>query len=68
MINESEGTIKWKQNLHELTGFNASVILYKGTLVLSRSAPTVAGHLLIVGSMGRLLCLGLEERVVSLCG
>ncbi|XP_074287769.1 uncharacterized protein LOC141612920 [Silene latifolia] len=61
-IKENDGSLVWKQNLHELTGFNATGIILNGTLVVSRGTPSIAaGHLLIVGMYGPAVVLGLKR-------
>lgn len=60
-INESDGTLVWKQNLHQITGLNSTSPLFKGTLVVSRTTPTIADELLIVGIYGPSVVLGLRR-------
>ncbi|XP_010690063.2 uncharacterized protein LOC104903677 [Beta vulgaris subsp. vulgaris] len=60
-IKQLDGSLVWKQNLHQLTGLNSTIILFKGTLVLSRATPTIAGDLLIVGMYGPSVVLGFKR-------
>uniref|UniRef100_A0A803N051 Pyrrolo-quinoline quinone repeat domain-containing protein n=2 Tax=Chenopodium quinoa TaxID=63459 RepID=A0A803N051_CHEQI len=61
-IKQSDGSLVWKQNLHEITGFNSTIILFKGTLVLSRATPTIANDLVIVTMYGPAVVLGFRRE------
>ncbi|KAK9665951.1 hypothetical protein RND81_14G148500 [Saponaria officinalis] len=60
-VMEKDGSLVWKQNLHQLTGFNATGVFINGTLVVSRATPSIAGDLLVVGMYGPAVVLGLER-------
>lgn len=60
-VNEADGSLVWKQNLHELTGLNATGFVINVNWTVSRSTPTVAGDWLIVGIYGPAVIIGLNR-------
>ncbi|KAJ8775057.1 hypothetical protein K2173_020061 [Erythroxylum novogranatense] len=51
-VKASDGSLVWKQNLQELTGLNATGFVFNVNTTVSRSTPTVAEDLLIIGIYG----------------
>ncbi|CAK7323037.1 unnamed protein product [Dovyalis caffra] len=51
-VESSDGSLIWKQNLLNLTGFNTTGFTFNVNTTVSRSTPTIAGDLLIVGIYG----------------
>ncbi|XP_027351409.1 uncharacterized protein LOC113862527 [Abrus precatorius] len=60
-IKEGDGSLVWKQNLHQLTGLNASGFVLNVNWTVSRSTPTVAGDLLIIGTYGPAMVIALKR-------
>ena len=55
-IKESDGSLVWEKNLQELTGLNATGFVPKVNWTVSRSTPTIADDLLIIGIYGPASC------------
>ncbi|XP_062106684.1 uncharacterized protein LOC133818019 [Humulus lupulus] len=51
-VKDFDGTLVWKKNLEKLTGFNNTGFILNVNSTVSRSTPTIAGNLLIVGIYG----------------
>ncbi|KAL9297165.1 hypothetical protein ACSQ67_023061 [Phaseolus vulgaris] len=60
-VKEADGSLVWKQNLQILTGLKASGFVQNVNWTVSRSTPTVAGDLLIVGIYGPAVVIGLKR-------
>lgn len=60
-LNASNGSVIWQRNLGKLTGFNSIGLIQGVNWTVSRSTPTVAGDLLIVGVYGPAYVLGLKR-------
>ncbi|KAK7295341.1 hypothetical protein RJT34_18248 [Clitoria ternatea] len=65
-VKEADGSIVWKQNLQELTGLNATGFVLNVNWTVSRSTPTVAEDLLIIGIYGPAVVIGLRRRTGEL--
>lgn len=48
-VKASDGSLVWEKNLETLTGLNATGFLLNVNTTVSRTTPTIAGDLLIVG-------------------
>ncbi|XP_050381505.1 uncharacterized protein LOC126798544 [Argentina anserina] len=48
----SDGSLVWKKNVQKLTGFNNTGFILNVNSTVTRSTPTIAGDLLIVGIYG----------------
>lgn len=51
-VKESDGSLVWKKNVQKLTGFNNTGFILNVNSTVTRSTPTIAGDLLIVGIYG----------------
>lgn len=51
-VKASDGSLVWKKNVQKLTGFNNTGFILNVNSTVTRSTPTVAGDLLIVGIYG----------------
>ncbi|KAE8701036.1 O-acyltransferase WSD1 [Hibiscus syriacus] len=51
-VNESDGSLIWKQNLQQLTGFNSGGLISNISVIISRTTPAIADDLVIVGICG----------------
>ncbi|XP_038994568.1 polyvinylalcohol dehydrogenase-like [Hibiscus syriacus] len=51
-VNESDGSLIWKQNLQQLTGFNSTGLISNVSVIVSRTTPAIADDLVIVGICG----------------
>ncbi|KAL2330008.1 hypothetical protein Fmac_017589 [Flemingia macrophylla] len=51
-VKEADGSLVWRQNLQKLTGLNATGRVNNVNWTVSRSTPTVAGNLLLIGIYG----------------
>jgi len=60
-VKEADGSLVWKQSLQILTGLNATGFVQNVNWTVSRSTPTVAGDLLIVGIYGPAVVIGLKR-------
>ncbi|WVZ05914.1 hypothetical protein V8G54_019260 [Vigna mungo] len=60
-VKEGDGSLVWKQNLQILTGLKATGFVQNVNWTVSRSTPTVAGDLLIVGIYGPAIVIGVRR-------
>ncbi|KAK1418811.1 hypothetical protein QVD17_27958 [Tagetes erecta] len=60
-LNASNGSVIWQRNLGQLTGFNSTGLVQGVNWTVSRSTPTIAADLLIVGVYGPAYVLGLNR-------
>jgi len=60
-VKEGDGSLVWKQNLQILTGLKATGLIQNVNWTVSRSTPTVAGDLLIVGIYGPAVVIGVRR-------
>ncbi|XP_022741889.1 uncharacterized protein LOC111293407 [Durio zibethinus] len=51
-VKESDGSLIWKQNLQHLTGINSTRVVANVNVTVSRTTPTIADDLLIIGISG----------------
>ncbi|KAK7394523.1 hypothetical protein VNO78_15052 [Psophocarpus tetragonolobus] len=58
-VKEVDASLVWKQNLGNLAGLNATSFVLNVNWTVSRSTPTVAGDLLIVGIYGPAVVIAL---------
>ncbi|KAK6913230.1 Pyrrolo-quinoline quinone repeat [Dillenia turbinata] len=65
-VKQCDGSLVWKQSLHELTGLNATGFVPNVTGPVSRSTPTIAGKLLIVGLYGPAIVMALKRETGKL--
>jgi outer membrane protein assembly factor BamB len=67
-IKESDGSLIWKKNLHNLTGINATGFVPTINYIVSRSTPTiVVNHdLLIVGIYGPAVVIAVKRSTGEL--
>ncbi|GMY13598.1 polyvinylalcohol dehydrogenase-like [Fagus crenata] len=60
-INASDGSLVWKQNLKNITGLNATGFVTNVNYTVSRSTPTIAGDLLIIGIYGPAVVIAVQR-------
>ncbi|XP_027351410.1 uncharacterized protein LOC113862528 [Abrus precatorius] len=65
-VKEADGSLVWKQNLHKLTGLNATGLVSNVNWTVSRSTPTVAEDLLITGIYGPAMVIALKRSTGEL--
>ncbi|KAG4922642.1 hypothetical protein AAZX31_18G236800 [Glycine max] len=66
-VKEADGSLVWKQNLQKLTGLKAPDGLVENVnSTVSRSTPTVAGDLLIIGVYGPAAVIALKRKTGEL--
>lgn len=67
-IKASDGSLIWKQNLKELTGFNATGFVLNVNWTVSRSTPTVAydRDLLVIGIYGPAVVIAVKRSTGEL--
>ncbi|KAK6928215.1 Pyrrolo-quinoline quinone repeat [Dillenia turbinata] len=65
-VKQCDGSLVWKQSLHELTGLNATGFVLNVTGPVSRSTPTIAGELLIIGLYGPAIVIALKRETGKL--
>lgn len=65
-VNASNGLLIWKNNLHDLTGFNNTGFILNVNSTVSRSTPTIAGDLLLVGTYGPAVVLAVKRSTGKL--
>ncbi|XP_062152132.1 uncharacterized protein LOC133860568, partial [Alnus glutinosa] len=65
-VETSDGSLVWKKNLQELTGLNATGIVPNVNWTVSRSTPTVAGDLLIIGIYGPAVVIAVKRSTGEL--
>ncbi|MBA0752891.1 hypothetical protein Gogos_022347, partial [Gossypium gossypioides] len=51
-VKQSDGSLIWKQNLQQLTGINSTRVIFNVNVTASRTTPTIADDLLIIGISG----------------
>ncbi|XWS40837.1 hypothetical protein CRYUN_Cryun17cG0030300 [Craigia yunnanensis] len=51
-VRESDGSLIWKQNLQQLTRINSTRVIFNVNVTVSRTTPTIADDLLIIGISG----------------
>ena len=61
-LKASDGSVLWKQNLQELTGLNATGFIANANWTLSRSTPTVADDLLVIGIYGPAVVIAVKRE------
>ncbi|KAI3829126.1 hypothetical protein L1987_03242 [Smallanthus sonchifolius] len=61
-LNASNGSVVWQRNIGQLTGLNSTGVVIGVNWTVSRSTPTVAGDLLIVGIYGPAYVLGINRN------
>ena len=65
-IKESDGSLVWEKNLQELTGLNATGLVPKVNWTVSRSTPTIADDLLIIGIYGPAVVIAVKRSTGKL--
>lgn len=65
-VKASDGSLIWKKNLQKLTGLEATGFVLNVNWTVSRSTPTVAGDLLIVGIYGPAVVIAVERSTGKL--
>lgn len=65
-VRASNGALLWKKNLQKLTGFNNTGFILNVNSTVSRSTPTVAGELLVVGIYGPAVVIGVKRSTGKL--
>eukprot|EP00261_Vitis_vinifera_P027368 XP_010661142.2 PREDICTED: uncharacterized protein LOC104877357 [Vitis vinifera] len=60
-VKASDGSLVWKQNLQNLTGLNATGFVTNVNWTVSRSTPTIAGDMLIIGIYGPAVVIGVDQ-------
>nr|GEX58004.1 hypothetical protein [Tanacetum cinerariifolium] len=61
-LNASNGSVIWQQNIGQLTGLNATGRILNVNSTVSRSTPTIADDLLIIGIYGPAYVMGIKRR------
>ncbi|KAJ7974434.1 polyvinylalcohol dehydrogenase-like [Quillaja saponaria] len=65
-VKASNGSLVWKQNLQKLTGINNTGFILNVNSTVSRSTPTIAGNLLIIGIYGPGVVIALKRSTGKL--
>ncbi|CAK9322648.1 unnamed protein product [Citrullus colocynthis] len=65
-VRASNGALIWKKNLQKLTGFNNIGFILNVNSTVSRSTPTVAGELLLVGIYGPAVVIAVKRSTGKL--
>ncbi|KGN59583.1 hypothetical protein Csa_002525 [Cucumis sativus] len=65
-VRASNGALLWKKNLQKLTGFNNTGFILNVNSTVSRSTPTVAGELVVVGIYGPAVVIGVKRSTGKL--
>ncbi|KAH7554055.1 hypothetical protein JRO89_XS12G0102900 [Xanthoceras sorbifolium] len=60
-VKASDGSLVWKKNLQKLTGFNNTGFVLNVNSTVSRSTPTIAGDLLLVGLFGPAVVIAVKR-------
>ncbi|KAI9153649.1 hypothetical protein LWI28_014480 [Acer negundo] len=60
-VKASDGSLVWKKNLQKLTGFNNTGFVLNVNSTVSRSTPTIAGDLLLVGLFGPAVVIAVKK-------
>ncbi|KAL6135666.1 hypothetical protein ACLB2K_067893 [Fragaria x ananassa] len=60
-VKQSDGSLVWKKNVQELTGFNNTGFILNVNSTVTRSTPTIAGDLLICGIYGPAFVIAVER-------
>ncbi|XP_021674387.2 uncharacterized protein LOC110660389 [Hevea brasiliensis] len=63
-LKASDGSLVWKQNLQSLTGLNG--LIFNNNSIISRSTPTIADDLLIIGIYGPAFIIAVERSTGKL--
>ncbi|GJT84865.1 polyvinylalcohol dehydrogenase-like protein [Tanacetum coccineum] len=61
-LNASNGSVIWQQNIGQLTGLNSTGRILNVNSTVSRSTPTIADDLLIIGIYGPAYVIGIKRR------
>ncbi|RVW71679.1 Transposon TX1 uncharacterized 149 kDa protein [Vitis vinifera] len=67
-VKAADGSLVWKQNLQTLTGLNGTGLIVNVNWTVSRSTPTMADDMLIVGIYGPAVVIAVEQATGSLYG
>ncbi|XP_061367097.1 uncharacterized protein LOC133310218 [Gastrolobium bilobum] len=65
-VRACDGSLVWKQNLHKLTGLNATGFVPGVNWTVARATPTIAGELLIVGIYGPAVVIAVKRSTGDL--
>ncbi|CAL5191053.1 unnamed protein product [Lathyrus oleraceus] len=65
-VKQNNGSLVWKKSLKDLTGLNATVFIFNANGTVSRTTPTVAEDLLIMGIYGPAVIVGLNRTTGEL--
>ncbi|KAI4347617.1 hypothetical protein L6164_008415 [Bauhinia variegata] len=65
-VKEDDGSLVWKQNLQKLTGLNATGFIFNANWTVSRSTPTIAGDLLVIGIYGPAVVIAVKRETGEL--
>lgn len=60
-LNASNGSVIWQQNIGQLTGLNSTGLTPGVNSTVSRSTPTIADDLLIIGIYGPAYVIGIKR-------
>ncbi|XP_034706305.1 polyvinylalcohol dehydrogenase-like [Vitis riparia] len=60
-VKATDGSLVWKQNLQTLTGLNGTGLIVNVNWTVSRSTPTMADDMLIVGIYGPAVVIAVEQ-------
>ena len=60
-VKAADGSLVWKQNLQTLTGLNGTGLIVNVNWTVSRSTPTMADDMLIVGIYGPAVVIAVEQ-------
>ena len=65
-IEASDGSLVWEKSLQNLTGLNATGFVTNVNYTVSRSTPTIAGDLLIIGIYGLAVVIAVNRSTGEL--
>lgn len=60
-LKQSDGSLIWKQNLQQLTGINSTGVIFNVNVTASRTTPTIADDLLIIGISGPAFVVAVKQ-------
>ncbi|MBA0847667.1 hypothetical protein Goshw_021157, partial [Gossypium schwendimanii] len=60
-VKQSDGSLIWKQNLQQLTGINSTRVISNVNVTASRTTPTIADDLLIIGTSGPAFVVAVKQ-------
>ncbi|XP_017637075.1 uncharacterized protein LOC108479155 [Gossypium arboreum] len=60
-VKQSDGSLIWKQNLQQLTGINSTRVISNVNVTASRTTPTIADDLLIIGISGPAFVVAVKQ-------